>query len=83
MLSKWCLTSLVWMATVWCMTSLPTLLTAVEVAEEFRLAPATVRRWAREGRIERIQLPSGLYRFRREDIEAILSGDTQEREAAA
>jgi len=53
------------------MTSLPTLLTATEVAEEFRLDPETIRRWAREGRIERIKLPSGLYRFRRSDIEAI------------
>lgn len=77
MFSKWCLTSLVWPSTVWCMTSLPTLLTAVEVAEEFRLDPATVRRWAREGKIERIKLPSGLYRFRRGDIEAILAGDAE------
>lgn len=66
---------------MWCMTSLPTLLTAVEVAEEFRLDPATVRRWAREGRIERIKLPTGLYRFRREDIKAILDGEAEDRAA--
>lgn len=78
MFKKWCLTSLVCTSTFWCMTSLPTLLTAVEVAEEFRIDPATVRRWARDGRIERIKLPSGLYRFRREDIEAILAGQVEE-----
>lgn len=53
------------------MTSLPALLTAVEVAEEFRLDPETIRRWARDGRIEWIKLPGGQYRFRRSDIEAI------------
>jgi excisionase family DNA binding protein len=56
------------------MTSLPSLLTANEVAEEFRLDPETIRRWARDGQIKSIRLPSGLYRFRREDIEALIAG---------
>lgn len=60
------------------MTSLPTLLTASEVAQEFRLDPETIRRWAREGRIHRIKLPGGLYRFRREEIEAMLVGGVEE-----
>jgi excisionase family DNA binding protein len=65
------------------MTSLPTLLTATEVAEEFRLDPGTVRRWAREARIQVIRLPSGLLRFRREDVEAILAGQPARTEAGA
>lgn len=71
---EWCLTPLVSHSTVWCMTSLPSLLTANEVAEEFRLDPETIRRWARDGQIKSIRLPSGLYRFRREDIEALIAG---------
>lgn len=55
------------------MTSRATLLTAAEVAQEFRLDPETIRRWAREGRIQAITLPSGLWRFRREDIEALIN----------
>lgn len=65
------------------MTSLPSLLTANEVAEAFQLDPETIRRWARDGRIERIKLPSGLYRFRREDIEALLKSSIDERAAAS
>jgi excisionase family DNA binding protein len=63
------------------MTSLPSLLTANEVAEEFRLDPETIRRWARDGQIKSIRLPSGLYRFRREDIEAMLATSTEEQAA--
>lgn len=59
------------------MTSLPTLLTATEVAEEFRLHPGTVRRWAKEKKIEAITLPSGLLRFRRKDVEAMLAGESE------
>lgn len=50
-----------------------TLLTVGEVAEEFRLDGETVRRWARSGRIKAVRLPGGQWRFRREDIEKILS----------
>jgi len=57
------------------MTPRPTLLTATEVAEEFRLHPGTVRRWVGENKIRAIKLPGGLLRFRREEVEAILSGE--------
>jgi excisionase family DNA binding protein len=58
-----------------CMTQLPALLTVAEVAEQLRITDETVHRWAREGKLPYVQLPSGLKRFRREEIEAILAGD--------
>lgn len=50
------------------------LLTSPEVASLLRVGVAVVQEWAREGKIDCITLPSGRYRFRREVIEAILSG---------
>ena len=38
----------------------------VDVTEE------TIREWARSRKIGRVRLPSGRYRFRPEDVEAIL-----------
>lgn len=56
------------------MTSLPTLLTTGEVAEALSVGPDTVRRWAETGQLSAIKLPSGVRRFRREDVERILQG---------
>ena len=39
-----------------------------------KVDPTTVRRWAAEGMLKKIVLPSGYLRFRVEDIEAILAG---------
>lgn len=55
------------------MTPRPRLLTTSEVAEECNVDPETVRRWAREGRIAAITLPGGLKRFRREDVDRLLT----------
>ena len=50
----------------------PDLLTTAEVAEKLRVTDETVHRWARQGVIPYIELPSGLKRFRRRDVEAFL-----------
>lgn len=52
-----------------------TLMTAHEVATIFRVAPTTVYKWADEGKIESIQLPSGVRRFHSDVVESILGFD--------
>jgi len=56
------------------MTPPTTLLTADEVAKEFRLDPETIRRWSRDGSISAIKLPGGRWRYRRADIQAFIDG---------
>lgn len=58
------------------MTPKPPLLTTGEVAEACQVDPATVLRWARDGLITVITLPGGTKRFRREDVERILTPST-------
>lgn len=64
------------------MGNLPELLTVAEVAEALRISDETVHRWVRQGRLPAIRLPggplerSGLKRFRREDVEALLNGES-------
>ena len=53
----------------------PELLTVGEVAERFRVADETIHRWAREGYLPYVPLPTGLKRFRREVIDAIAKGE--------
>lgn len=48
------------------------LLKAPEVGELLNVSGETVRRWAKEGRIAHVKLPSGKLRFRREDVDAAL-----------
>lgn len=67
------LTSLVCPSTVWCMSTQPTLLTAQEVADLLRVHVATIQRWARDGAIPVVPLPGGRMRFRRADIDALIS----------
>jgi len=52
--------------------NVPDLLTAEEVAVPLRVKPATVTRWAREGKIDSLRTPGGQLRFRREDVEALI-----------
>jgi excisionase family DNA binding protein len=53
----------------------PELLTAKEAGEALGgISDETVNRWAREGKLSCITLPSGQRRFRREVIDAILAG---------
>lgn len=49
------------------------LLTAGEVAKILRIHKVTVYRWAEEGRIPTVRLGKETVRFRREDIDAMLT----------
>ena len=51
------------------------LLSARQVSELFPGigSPATVRRWAREGKIPHVQLPGGRRLFRRSDFEQMMA----------
>lgn len=55
------------------MTPRSQLLTTNEVAEECKVTAETVRVWVREGRLAAITLPGGLKRFRREDVDRLLT----------
>lgn len=55
------------------MTPEARLLTTAEVADVCNVDPETVRQWARKGLIATITLPGGLKRFRREDVEQMLT----------
>jgi excisionase family DNA binding protein len=53
------------------------LLTTGEAARKLRTSDETIRRWIAEGKLPAITLPSGQFRIRDEDVEAILRGDTE------
>lgn len=57
------------------MGELPELLTVSEVAKIARVKDVTVYRWARDGRLPHVRMPSGIKRFRRQDVEAMLRGE--------
>lgn len=46
-----------------------------EVAEVFDVSVETVNRWADDKKLPGVRLPSGRWRFRRSDVEALLSGE--------
>ncbi len=52
------------------------LLTAGEVAAQFRVDPKTVTRWAAAGRIGSILTPGRHRRFRESEVRAMLDGTT-------
>lgn len=52
------------------------LLTAEEVAPLFRVTPATIYRWATDGVIPKVKV-GGTVRFRRSDIEAVLTAPAE------
>jgi excisionase family DNA binding protein len=56
-------------------TEPPELMTVAEVAAMFRVSDETIHRWCRSGTLPFIPMPSGLKRFRREEVEAILAGE--------
>ena len=58
--------------------SADSLMTPDEVAELFRVDVQTVTRWARNGDIASVTLPSGHRRYRRSTIAAILAGEDTE-----
>jgi len=58
------------------MGQLPELMTVAEVAEALRLSDETVHRWAREGRIEHVNV-LGVKRFKRAYIESLVHGQSE------
>lgn len=57
------------------MTPLQPLLTTGEVAAALSVDPETVRRWVKDGKLRAVELPSGVLRFKRSDIDRILGTD--------
>jgi excisionase family DNA binding protein len=55
------------------MTQLAPYVTATFVGRLYGVSPETVRRWARDGLVPAVTLPSGQVRFRREDVENLAS----------
>ena len=51
---------------------LPPLLIPAEVESVFRITPQTRRRWAKEGKLKPVRLPSGIHRYRKEHVVAIV-----------
>ncbi|MDQ1625757.1 MAG: hypothetical protein QOJ49_1255 [Actinomycetota bacterium] len=49
------------------------LLTPGEVAKQFRVAPATVSRWAAGGLLPTVRTPGGHNRFRESDVRALFA----------
>lgn len=58
-------------------------MTATQVAKKLQVDASTVLRWADDGLLPSISLPSGRRRFRIEDIDRILSGESEPPSAAA
>jgi excisionase family DNA binding protein len=52
------------------------LLTPGEVASLFRVDPKTVTRWAKQGRLGVVRTLGGHRRYRREEVEAVLHGNS-------
>ena len=48
------------------------LLTPKQVADLLKVTPRTINRWAHDGEIPSITLPSGKFRFRSRDIEDLV-----------
>lgn len=66
------------------MDTRPALLTTREVAELFRVSPASVSAWAKEGLLPAVRIPGTKnWRFRREDIERLLAAGEQPEAARA
>lgn len=53
------------------------LLTRAEVARLLHVDPTTVTRWARDGKLPAIRLPSGHRRYRQVDVLALYTGSTR------
>jgi excisionase family DNA binding protein len=50
----------------------PEMLTTTQAAELLNVDRATVARWIRLGQLAAVKLPSGQYRVRRRDLDALL-----------
>ncbi|MCY9786384.1 helix-turn-helix domain-containing protein [Nocardiopsis sp. EMB25] len=63
---------------VWVRPRSLTASTAGEVADLFRVADATVHRWARQGRVRCVRTPSGGQRFDEAEIHRVLGSQAVE-----
>lgn len=54
------------------MTQTHPLVTAGAVAAQFGTSTETIRRWARDGKLPFVPMPSGRIKFRQADIDALL-----------
>ncbi len=54
------------------------LLTPAEVAKLFRVDPKTVTRWAKAGKLTAIRTLGGHRRYRRSEVQSLLSVDAKE-----
>lgn len=55
-------------------TNADDVLTPAEVARLFRVDGKTVARWAKSGQLASFRTPGGHRRYRRADVEALMSG---------
>jgi len=53
------------------------LITPKEACRMLRVSASTLRRWAYQGKIRYVRLPSGKLRYYKSDIEEILRGEGQ------
>lgn len=60
------------------MADLPALLKRQEVADVLRISLATLDDWARDGKITAVRLPSGHRRYRRADLERLITEGVEE-----
>jgi excisionase family DNA binding protein len=51
----------------------PAILTQAEAADLLRVSPRTFQRYVAAGRVTALRTPGGQPRFRREDVEALLT----------
>lgn len=65
------------------MTQVSPFLTPGEVAELYGTTAETVRRWAKEGLIPSVVMPSGRRKYRRDEIESALADAGIPSEAAS
>lgn len=54
------------------------LLTGAEISELFRVAPKTVARWGKAGRIRLVRTPGGHFRYFESDVRELLRPCTEE-----
>lgn len=47
------------------------LLRTDRVCERLDIHPNTLRRWVKAGKIEKVELPSGAFRYREADVDAL------------
>ncbi|MCG7311540.1 BldC family transcriptional regulator [Brachybacterium halotolerans subsp. kimchii] len=59
-------------------SSYTALLTPAEVARLFRVDPKTVTRWAQSGKLSPLRTLGGHRRYRREEVERLLTESTGE-----